>query len=332
MLSRGYLLQAGSKIFYLVVRKLPIPRIIKDKLPSSIKLRILKLFASFDAASRSKIFGSMDPEAMDEELLGGVIRNNAHALNKIAKTEWSINKATFYAQHKYRLKRAIKTWRAKGFELSDDISWAERVIPRYEKWEKERRLIEPSISEEKIEEDSLYDAIKYRRSIRYFKNKDIEQEKIRQILEAGRWAPTSGNIQPWKFIVQKRVKGSYSSHPELKFDKERHRQGAIVIYVAIDERLPSERYAAAMDAAATIQNMLLMAHHLGIGGCWLYLAELVTNQAKLRKRLGLEDYYYIYSAILLGYPAEVPEAPARKPLRKIVKFIGFDLGDRDNND
>lgn len=98
----------------------------------------------------------------------------------------------------------------------------------------------------------------------------------------------------------------------------------MLIYVAIDKRPygKKEKYAAAMDAAAAIQNMLLMAHYLGLGGCWTYLADLV-DQKKLRKELGLKDHYYLYSAILLGYPMEYPSEPCRKPLDKVTKFIGF---------
>lgn len=310
-----------QKFFHLLVRKDPIPQIVKDKLPFSIKHRFLKLFSSFDVKSRSEIFESMDFEKMDEDLLRTFIRYYAHILDKISRTRWIESKAVSYNRNKFRLIQAIKTWRGKNFNMDDDILWAERVIKRYNKWEEEKKPIEPIIvSKEKREEGDIYDLIKQRRSIRYFGNKDIEKEKIMKILEAGRWAPCSGNRQAWKFIVQKRVRGSYSAKPELDFEKEKRRQGSVVIYVAIDERLYPEKYAAAMDAAAAIQNMLLMTHHLGLGGCWLYLAELVTNQNKLRKKLGLENYYYVYSAILLGYPAEFPDEPCKKPLDTLVIY------------
>ncbi len=97
-----------------------------------------------------------------------------------------------------------------------------------------------------------------------------------------------------------------------------------MVYVGIDQRLygEKEKFAASMDAASAIENMLLMAHNLSLGGCWMYLADLVS-QEKLRRSLNLEDYYYVYSVILLGYPVEYPEEPARKPLNKIVKFMEF---------
>ena len=321
-----------ARALHLLATKLPIPGIIRAKLPASLKSRFWRFSSLSEATTPYQIFQSMDIEAMDEGLLGTFIRHNAHILDKVSKTMWTKSKAASYAQCKSRLMQAVEEWYRKRLGKSDDISWAEGVIRRYEKWEREKSLIEPTISEEKGEQDVVYDVIRHRRSMRYFKNKDIEEEKIKQILEAGRWAPSSGNRQACKFIVQKRTRGSYAAKEELDFKKERHRQGAVVVYIAVDGRLYPEKYAAAMDAAAAIQNMLLTAHHLGIGGCWLYLAELVTNQAKLRKKLSLEDYYYIYSAILLGYPAEVPEAPGRKPLQKIARFVGFDSKVINNDD
>lgn len=315
------------------MRKAPIPQIIKDKLPFSLKIRFLKLFSPFDTKCRSKIFESMDFEEMDENLLRTFIRYYAHILDKISRTKWIESKAVSYNQKKFRLIDAIKAWRGKNFNMDDDILWAEQVIEKYSKWEEEKKPTEPIfVPEEKRKEGDIYDIIRQRRSIRYFENRDIDKENIMKILEAGRWAPCSGNRQAWKFVVQKRVKGSYSAKAELDFEKEKRRQGSVVIYVAIDERLYPEKYAAAMDAAAAIQNMLLMTHSFGLGGCWLYLAELVNNQNNLRKKLGLEDYYYVYSCILLGYPAEFPEEPCKKPLDKLVKFINFNLEDIDNND
>lgn len=330
-MSKVYSLKPGLNIFNMLVRKAHIPQIIKDKLPSSLKLRIRKLFASFDAASRSKIFESMEYDKMDEDLLRTFIRYYAHALDKISRTRWNENKACYYDQYRNKIIKAIRIWRGKNYVMSDDILWAEQVIKYYSRWYEEKKPVEPAFAfKGKRECRDLYEIIRQRRSIRYFENKDVSKETIMKILEAGRWAPCSGNRQAWKYIVQKRVRGQYSAKLELDFEKERKRQGSIVIYVAVDERLYPEKYAAAMDVAASIQNMLLMLHHLDLGGCWLYLSETVTNQNKLRKKLGLEDYYYIYSCILIGYPAEFPGEPCKKPLEKLVSFVGFDSEDSDN--
>jgi nitroreductase len=253
---------------------------------------------------------------MDENLLGSFIRYTAHKLDKMTKTKWRTLSVTA-DYNRDRLIDALRIWRERTFDVSDDILWAERVLERYNKWSKGERPIIASKQEKK--EDDVYNAIRQRRSVRLFKNKDVEEEKLTKVLEAGRWAPCSGNRQSWKFIVQKISRETPTMKQDLSFKK-----GSALIYVAIDERLygEKEKFAAAMDAAAAIQNMLLMVHHIGLGGCWMYLADLV-NQDKLRKILDLEDYYYVYSAILLGYPMEIPDDPGRKPLKKIVKMTGF---------
>ena len=327
MLRDSLIGRIGMKFFYLLVRKVPISQVVKDKLPHSIKFPVQRLISSFNMKSWSKISEFKDFEKMDEDFLATFIRHCAHILDKTIRTRWNENKVASYTEYKFKLIEALKTWQRKGLDRSDDILWAEQVVEKYIKWEQEKKPIEPTfVTEEKGGKYNIYDVIRHRRSIRYFENKDIEKEKIMNILEAGRWAPCSGNRQAWKFIVQKRVRGSCSAKSELNFEKERRRQGSVLIYVAIDERLYPEKYTAAMDAATAIQNMLLMAHSLGLGGCWLYLAEIVGNQNKLRKKLGLEDYYYVYSAILVGYAAESPDEPGRKPVDKIVSFIGFDSG------
>lgn len=320
-MGRSLAQQKIAKVFYWLGKRAPIPDIVKARIPSSLKSRYWKASSALGPASRYQSFQSMNIEAMDEELLGVFIRSKAHILNKVSKTRWTKNKADTYAVDKQRLIAAIEDWHVRSLEISDDITWAKEIIQRYSEWEESKAPVKLSVAPPKA--GGFYNTIRHRRSIRYFESREIEDDKIMTILDSARWAPCSGNLQAWKLVVQKRLKGQYIAIPELDFNKEKWRQGAAVIYVAIDERLYPEKYTAAMDAAVAIQNMLLTAHHLGLGGgWWVYLAEN-AHQEKLRHKLGLEDYHYVYSAILLGYPAESPEAPGRKPLEKIVRFIGF---------
>lgn len=254
---------------------------------------------------------------MDEDSLGATIRYNAHLLDKIIKMKWIKGRGDRYKQ---RLERALMVWRKEGLEISEDISWAETTLEKIDEWNRQKKPIFPKRKRSKIMD--IYDVIKQRRSVRCFEERDVEKENIEKVLEAGMWAPSSGNRQTWKFIVKKRVQGEKAAKGELSFKEGKWRRGSVLIYVAIDTRLygEKEKFAGAMDAAAAIQNMLLMAHYLGLGGCWSYMADLI-NQSELRKQLGLDDYYYVYSAILLGYPLDFSEAPGRKPLDKAAKFI-----------
>ena len=299
----------------------------RSKISALVRQCTWKLFPQSETVRRYEVFKSIEPHKMDAELLGTLIRHYAHILDKITKRRRVGDRRSIYYD---KLTEAIKTWPEKNVDASDDILWAEQILKQYLRWEREKKQARSIAIHEKKDKGNLYEIIRQRRSIRYFEKRDIEREKILKILEAGRWAPCSGNRQAWKFIVQRRIQGTYIAKEELSFESEAWRRGSVMIYVAIDERLYPEKYTAAMDAAAAIQNMLLMAYHLDLGGCWMYLSE-IANQNKLRKKLGLEDYYYVYSTILLGYPAEFPKGPKRKPLEKAVKFIGFDLNDGDND-
>ena len=295
----------------------------RNNVSEPMKQRIRKLLSLSDTKAQCEFFRSMDLHKMDEDLIRTFIVHSAHNLDKATKGRWVEGREIYYRN---KLINLIKVWHEKNFNISDDIRWAERILDQYNIWDQEKKPIRSDNRLEENKEKDIYKVIRQRRSIRYFEKMDIENEKLMKVLESGRWAPCSGNRQAWKFIVQRRIKGAYIAKEDLSFEREEWRAGSVIIYVAIDERLYPEKFTPAMDAAAAIQNMLLMAHSLGLGGCWMYMSEL-TNQNNLKNKLGLDDYYYIYSAVLLGYPAEHPEPPHRKPLEKCVKFIGF--GDND---
>lgn len=269
--------------------------------------------------TRYEVFMSQPFSKMDVELLRTFILHYSHILDKTTKTIYVNGKGAFYFD---KLSDALTVWHGKKLDATDEIVWAEQIIKNYNVWKDQttpKNLTAPEVNNY---DENLFEIIRQRRSIRFFENRVVEKHKIIKILDAGRWAPCSGNRQAWRFIVQKRLKGGYTPKQELSFEEAEWASGSVLIYVAMDERLYPEKYSAAMDAAAAIQNLVLEAQNLGLGTCWSYIAEL-TDQNKLRSKLGVEDYYYIYSAVLVGYPAEQPQAPPRKPLSIIVKFVGF---------
>ena len=103
-------------------------------------------------------------------------------------------------------------------------------------------------------------AIKERRSIRRYEPKPVSRDQLEQVLEAGRWAPSASNRQPWKFIVvtdetvKKRLAqvATYGSFLA---------QAPAAIAVVID---PQGSTHPVEDGAAATQNMLLAAHALGL--------------------------------------------------------------------
>ena len=155
-------------------------------------------------------------------------------------------------------------------------------------------------------------AIKERRSIRQYSEEVISEDQMRQILEAGRWAPSRGNSQPWKFIVlnDEQIRRELAEViPTGKFIAQAPQGIAIVVDPKISKHPEQE-------GAAAIQNILLAAHALGLGACWISVrgTDWAETAAKV---LGIPDEEWLISVVSIGYPAEAPEKP-RKGLDEIT--------------
>jgi nitroreductase len=157
-------------------------------------------------------------------------------------------------------------------------------------------------------------AIRGRRSIRRFESRDIPDDKLTEVLEAGRWAPSASNFQPWRFIVVRDEKVRKELARVSSYGKFMA-QAPVVIAVMVD---PSRSNHPVEDGAAATQNMLLAAHSLGLGSCWIGSFDSIwEDQAK--KVLGIPGDNRLLSLIAMGYPAEKGTS-SRKPLRDMVCY------------
>ncbi|MEM1526633.1 MAG: nitroreductase family protein [Ignisphaera sp.] len=176
----------------------------------------------------------------------------------------------------------------------------------------------------------VLEAIRTRRSIRLFADKPVEEEKLRLVLEAARLAPSAGNRQPWRFIVV----SDPSTREEIKHIKEKYRpkpkpesklpprrsplETAPIIIVGCG--VPSESFPGTefwrIDVTIALQNLVLAAHSLGLGTCWIGVHH---EEEELKKILGIPEDARIVAMVALGYPAE-EKGPVtdRKPLENIV--------------
>ena len=184
-------------------------------------------------------------------------------------------------------------------------------------------------------------AIKERRSYRSYSTNPVEEEKLRNILEAGRWAPSVMNLQPWKFYV---VKNSglkdqlkvacYETLQKIfaasgwkwvsKFSLEFLTEAPVIIVVAgdpqktgADQFLPGRGTGYAYSCCAAVQNMHLAAYAQGLGTLWFTLYE--TD--KVRQILDIPEELDIVSMIVLGYPTDPNVQMKRKPLEEVVVVI-----------
>lgn len=164
--------------------------------------------------------------------------------------------------------------------------------------------------------DVIMKVIKDRRSIRKFTDQTVSKEDILKILEAGRWAPSGLNNQPWRFVViyADDERKSALSHC-TKYGKIIERANALIV-VLIDKDVMYSEVKDYQAIGACIQNMLLAIHAMGLGGVWL--GEILNQENKVLEILKLNDSKYSLMAVIaIGYPNEQGRS-SRKPLTDLV--------------
>jgi nitroreductase len=161
-------------------------------------------------------------------------------------------------------------------------------------------------------------AIRTRRTIRRFKPDLINDETLRTILDAGRWAPSFSNLQPWRFIVTKDP-GLKNALDKAARESVLHlgiNEAPVVILVCVDRRI-DPLHAIEAGAAAT-QNMALAACSLGLGAGWIGIWG-TEAEASIQKLFELPETVRVVSLLPVGIPDESPEG-RRKPLKGFIHF------------
>lgn len=159
------------------------------------------------------------------------------------------------------------------------------------------------------------EAIHTRRSIRAFTPDPIGDEEMKAIIRAAAAAPSGGNAQMWVFIAvrdPKRLMALRALAPGIIA------KPAAVIVLCLDHRRRTTPEGgldemACFDLGAALQNILLAAHELGLGGC----AIGSFNQPGIVTLLGLPPQVEPKLLVTLGKPKLIPPAPPKRPLEEI---------------
>ncbi|MEJ5187154.1 MAG: nitroreductase [Candidatus Geothermincolales bacterium] len=159
------------------------------------------------------------------------------------------------------------------------------------------------------------EAIRTRRSIRKFLEKQVGEAELREVLEAARWAPSGLNNQPWKLVVV-RDRGKAGELAECTKYSSIVRNAPVLICVFLDHSESYDRDKDLMAMGALMQNMLLAAHSLGLGAVWL--GEILREKEKVREILRVPPGHELTGVVAMGWPAERKERGERKPLDEIV--------------
>lgn len=180
-------------------------------------------------------------------------------------------------------------------------------------------------------------ALLQRRSIRAYQDTPISDRDLQEILEAGLYAPSAVNLQPWYFVVvrsqgqmekliqvmgqvSKRIEPSlkerFSKHPAVveettKFVRQLGGAPICILAFAFKPDYPKTAQAIAQSVGAAIENMLLAATDKGIGSCWLTAPVEADLGGEMRDAFapGKGD---LLAILTLGYAAQEPKAPPRK--------------------
>lgn len=177
-------------------------------------------------------------------------------------------------------------------------------------------------------------AIKSRRSVRKYKQDQISEESLKSIIEAGIYAPTAHNDQPWHFTViqnadllkeiNRSVKDAMAQSDIDWIQKMGSNPNFQVTFNAPTLIVVSGRkdgMAWEADCAAAIQNMLIAAESMDIGSVWLGLVKFFFKEEGAMDKLGIPDNYQPYYGVALGYKAIEKELTAPKRNLDVVTYI-----------
>ncbi len=163
------------------------------------------------------------------------------------------------------------------------------------------------------------ECIATRRSIRKFLDIPVEFEKLGNVLDAGRHAPSAGNLQDWKFIL---VTDEKMRQNISKACVEQYwiSTAPVFIIVCTDPEKTKRFYGRSgekysiQNGAAVVQNMLLAAHAEGLGSCWIGAFE----DEAVKRLLSIPDSIIVQAIVPLGYADEVVPVPLRFTLENVT--------------
>ena len=186
--------------------------------------------------------------------------------------------------------------------------------------------------------------IKDRRTVRVYKNENVPDSVIESIVEAGIWAPSAHNFQPWRFVaitnkkkieeivmvLNNKANELYSGFNIIMRDTAKHlAKVPVLIAVYSDKSITAkfERFGAPysemselfenQSLSAAIQNILLYVHSIGLGGCW-YGMPILCEQS-INTITGFSGK--LLALLSVGVPDEKPIQMKRKPLKEVLTIL-----------
>ncbi|MEM7757811.1 MAG: nitroreductase family protein [Cyanobacteria bacterium P01_A01_bin.40] len=284
-------------------------------------------------------FNSINSESLsklsNEELLS-LMRHESHRIEKTVYNNILEKKYLVYKRKWDKLAIIYRILTERSFPDNEPtLVWSKKIYSAFSNLD--NKFIKPNSLPcqefQPLEVGKFAQFARSRRSVRVWSNNQPEQNVLLKIahdmVDAARWAPTSGNRQPWRFAMLT----SKEDKALLKGIKEEHCTSApLLIFVGMDTRvygsLGKKERSVYIDAGAATMQMVLAAHQAGLGVCWNHFADdLVQSRASNRKiytnfteKLGIPNYVTPVAIIAVGIPAFIPPEPARMDIENLAIY------------
>ena len=146
------------------------------------------------------------------------------------------------------------------------------------------------------------EAIMTRRSIRQFTDEPVTAEQLEALLRAAMAAPSAGNQQPWRFVVARdpEVRARLAVATPYASPVGRAPLGIVVLADTRENRHPGYWV---QDCSAAVENILLAAHALGLGGVWIGVHPIEEREANVREIVEAPEGFAALCMIAIGHPA-----------------------------
>jgi nitroreductase len=151
-----------------------------------------------------------------------------------------------------------------------------------------------------------FDCIRTRRTTRTFVSKEVPEQSLGKILEAGRLTPSARNLQPWHFVVIQ-DKATLKQLGSLCTTGRFIEQASCAVAVVTD---PANNWHE-IDGARAVQNMELAGWNEGLGTCWIGSME----RERIKELLAIPKQLHLLTILPFGYPVE-PKAPRRRTKKR----------------
>jgi nitroreductase len=160
------------------------------------------------------------------------------------------------------------------------------------------------------------EALRTRRSVRRFAAKAVDRGLLEQIVDAGRLAATARNEQPWEFVVvtdaaTRREIARMTDHGTFIADSP-----VCIVVLAKDTKYYLE------DGSAATQSILLAAHALGLGACWV-AGDKKPYAGKVARRVGAPADVRLVALVALGWPEGQKPTPPKRALDEVLHWEKF---------